>query len=182
VPLALTDAGGQHAPLGHPGVRGPDLLAVDAVAVAVGRGAGLQRGQIGAGLGLAEPLAPDDVAGGDGGQVLRLLGVGAEGHDRRAHPVQPHVLRAAGLVVGPHLLPDHGLLPQRSPAAAVLDRPRDGEEPLVGEGLAEALGDVEVGRVVREGAEVVLGDVRRDQLAQPGAQGGRVVPQVEVHT
>ena len=70
VPLAGADPGGEHAPLRHAGVGGPDLLAGDAVAVAVLDGAGAQRGQVGAGLGLAEALAPDHLAGRDGREVL----------------------------------------------------------------------------------------------------------------
>ena len=106
-------------------------------------------------------------------QVLLLLLVGAEGHDRRADPVEAHVLRAAGLVVGPHLLAHDGLVPHRAAAPAVLRGPGDGEQALVGERLAEALGDVEVGGVVGERAEVVLGDVRGDQRAQPGCAARR---------
>ena len=82
-------------------------------------------------------------------QVLLLLRVGAEGHDRRADPVEAHVLGAAGLVVGPHLLAHHGLVPHRAAAPAVLGGPGEGEQALVGEGLAEALGDVEVGGIAR---------------------------------
>ena len=153
--LARADPRRQHAPLGHAGVGGPDLLAGDAVAVAVLDGAGAERGQVGARLGFAEALAPDHVAGGDGREVLLLLGVGAEGHDRRTHPVEAHVLGAARLVVGPHLLAHHGLVPHRAAGAAVLGGPGEGEQTLLGERLAEALGDVEVGGIAGERAEVV---------------------------
>ena len=47
----------------------------------------------------------------DGREVPLALGVSAVGHDRRAHPIQPHVLRTAGLVVRPHLLAHDGLIP-----------------------------------------------------------------------
>ena len=110
-----------------------------------------------------------------------LLGVRAEGHDRRPDPVEAHVLRAPRLVVGPHLLAHHGLVPHRAAAAAVLGGPGEGEETLLGEGPAEALGDVEVGGIAGERAEVVLRDVRRDQLPQPDPQGGGRLAEVEVH-
>ena len=67
------------------------------------------------------------------------------------------------------------------PPAAVLGGPGEGEQALLGEGLAEPLGDVEVGGVVGERAEVVLGDVLGDQLPQPGPQRGRLLAEVEVH-
>ena len=130
VALARAHPGGQHAPLGHAGVGRPDLLAVDAPAVAVLGGPGLERGEVRARLRLAEALAPDHVAGRDGGQVLVLLRLGAVGHDRRPDPVEAHVLGAAGLVVGPHLLADHGLLPDRAAPAPVLGGPGDGQEAL----------------------------------------------------
>ena len=114
-------------------------------------------------------------------QVLALLLVGAEGHDRRTHPVEAHVLGAAGLVVGPHLLAHDGLVPHGAAPAAELGGPGDGEQSLVGQGLAEPLGDVEVGGVVGEGAEVVVGDVGGDQGAQPGAQRRRLLTEIEVH-
>src|SRR3546814_5170284 len=89
----------------------PDLLTRHPPAVAVAPRRGLQRGQVGARVGLAEALTPDDLTPGDGGQVLRLLLGGAVAHDRWAHPVDPHVLGAAGFVEGPHPLPHRRLLP-----------------------------------------------------------------------
>ena len=49
----------QVAPLGPQRPRRPDLLAGDAVPVAVGHRPGLHAGEVGAGVGLAEPLAPE---------------------------------------------------------------------------------------------------------------------------
>ena len=62
---------------------GPDLLAVDDPLVAVLHGLGLQAGEVGAGAGLAEELAPRLLAVGDLGQEALLLLVGAVGDDRR---------------------------------------------------------------------------------------------------
>src|SRR5262245_4886085 len=60
--LVLRDAGigarEQEAPVCHVGVAGPDLVAVDHVLAAVTRGAGAERREVGAGIGLAEALAP----------------------------------------------------------------------------------------------------------------------------
>ena len=66
----LRRAGQQEAPLRHGGVGRPDLLAADQPAVAVAPGRGSQRGEVGAGLGLGEALAPDHLAARDGRQVL----------------------------------------------------------------------------------------------------------------
>jgi hypothetical protein len=65
--------GQQEAPLGHGGVGGPDLLAGDPPAGAVSHRGRPEGGQVRAGVGLAEALAPDDLAGGDGGEVLVTL-------------------------------------------------------------------------------------------------------------
>src|SRR5581483_3390739 len=60
------------------GVRGPDLLAVDDVRIAVEDGARLQAGEIGAGARLAVALAPADPAARDRRQVLEALLLRAE--------------------------------------------------------------------------------------------------------
>ena len=90
-------------------------------------------------------------------------------------------LGAAWLVVCPHLLAHHGLVPHRAAPAAVLLRPGDREQALVREGLAELLGHREISRVVGEGAQVVLCDVGGDQLAQTGTQRRRLLAEIEVH-
>ena len=65
---------GQHeAPVGPVGQRGPHLLAVDHPLVAVELGAGLDVGEVGAGVGLAVALAPQLGAGDDPGQEPGLL-------------------------------------------------------------------------------------------------------------
>ena len=67
--------------------------------VAVLDGAGLQRGEVGAGLGLGEALAPDLLGGQDRLQVALLLLIGAVGDDHRAaHRQAEHVGRAGRLL------------------------------------------------------------------------------------
>ena len=63
----------EEAPLGEVGGRDPDLLAVDDVLVAVADRGRAQVGEVGAGLRLAEALAPVLVGGEDPGQPLLLL-------------------------------------------------------------------------------------------------------------
>ena len=85
---AAFDGGGvgpqeEEPPSGQVGGGDPDLLTVDHVGVAVPDGGGPQVGQVVAGIGLGEPLAP--VVGGieDGRQPPGLLLVGAPGDDHR---------------------------------------------------------------------------------------------------
>ena len=96
-------AGEDEHPVGAVSLAGPDFLTCNQVVVAVSHGPGGKRGEVGARLGLAEPLAPGHLAPGDGWQVLGLLLRRAVLHDGRGqHPDSPVVL-AGGLVVG-HLL------------------------------------------------------------------------------
>ena len=133
---------------------------------------GAQRREVGARLRLGKALTPDDFAPRDGRQVLLLLLLGAVPHDDRADPVDAHVLGAARLVVGPHLLAHHGLLPHRRPAAAEILRPRQAQQVAFGQCPAELLGRLEVGRVVGEGAQKVLGHMTVHQLTQIASQVG----------
>ncbi|GCC45919.1 hypothetical protein chiPu_0030186, partial [Chiloscyllium punctatum] len=70
-------------PVGIVGVGGPDLLAVDDVVVTVADRAGLQRGEVRAGVRLGIALAPADQARGDLRQMLLLLLLGAVFQQRR---------------------------------------------------------------------------------------------------
>ena len=128
-------ADGEPAVVGATGEGGPHLLAVDDVLVTVAHGAGLERGEIGAGLRLGVADAEVDVTGEDRREEELLLPLGAVVHDGRAHGVErehgdrrtgPHrlveedelvdrtaFLAAVGLgptdagpAVGAHLLPD----------------------------------------------------------------------------
>ena len=118
-------AGDEHAPLRELGQGRPDLLPGDDPFVAVLDGAGLQRGEVGARLGLREALAPDLVGVEDRLQVALLLLVGAVGDDHRAaHRQAEHVGRARRLQAR-GLADEDRLLDHRRAAAAVLLRPGD---------------------------------------------------------
>ena len=75
-------ADGDYGLVGHHAVGDVDLAAVDdIVALAVLYGGGLDVGQVGAVLGLGHADDEAAVAGGDAGQVLLLLLLGAVGVD-----------------------------------------------------------------------------------------------------
>ena len=110
-------------PVGVVRLAGPDLLSVEDELVAIRNGARLQRCEIGAGVWFAVPLAPDDLAGRDARQVLRLLLVVAVEDDRRAEitdggGVDDRRARVA------HRLVVNDLIPVRQFETAVLLRPR----------------------------------------------------------
>ena len=72
---------GAHKAEDHVGILGgggPDFLAVDDEIMAVFHGAGLQRGQIGAGAGLGIALTPDNFAAQGGRNILALLFLAAD--------------------------------------------------------------------------------------------------------
>ena len=71
-------------PVGVLAERRPGLLAVDDPVVAVADGGGAQRGQVGAGVGLGEALAPPDVEVRRLRQEALLLLLVAEGREDRA--------------------------------------------------------------------------------------------------
>jgi hypothetical protein len=79
--------------------RRPDLLAVDHPLVAVAHRAGAEVGQVAAGAGLAEELAPDLLAREQGEQVALLLLLGAGVQDRG--PAQPMPIGFDGAHAGP---------------------------------------------------------------------------------
>ena len=150
----------QHAPRCHLGIRRPHLLAGDAPTVRrrVRRGCAARRDRIRPPA-RKSPGTRSRRPDGDGRQVLGLLFGGPVPHQRRTDPVDSHVLRTAGLVLGPHLLAQHRLLPDRTTAAAMLFRPGQRQQPLGGQQLAERLGGGQVLRIVGAGAEEVGGDV-----------------------
>ena len=75
----------EQAPAGDVGQGGPHLLAVDDPLVAVAHALGRQAGEVGAGAGLGEQLAPDLLAGEQRAQVPLLL--------RRRCPTPPRSAR-----------------------------------------------------------------------------------------
>ena len=74
----------QEDPVGVLRQRGPGLLAVDDVVVALAHRARLEAGEVGAGAGLGEALAPPVVEVGHARQEALLLLLRAEGDDDRA--------------------------------------------------------------------------------------------------
>src|ERR1700722_19720848 len=103
----------KHAPISYERIRSPNLLPGYPPTLAVGHGPCSQASQVRSRLGFAEALAPNHVAIRDARQVKSLLLGGAESHDGRTHPVESHVLGTPWLVIGPHLLANDGLLPNR---------------------------------------------------------------------
>ncbi len=161
-------AHGEPDPVGGVAVGGPDLLSVDDVGagflVARAYGPALERGEVGARVGLAVADGEVDLAGEDSGQEVRLLLVGAELHQGGPDGVQRHQRqRYAGLC---GLVEEDELVHRRHAAPAVLLGPAD-PEPAVGPEPADGLA-VEAllgGRVLVAGV-----DVLRHQLREVGAQ------------
>ena len=105
--------------------RSPHFLTGDHPFVAVENGAGLDVGEIGAGVGLGIALAPDLGPAQDARQHGSALVVGAEVHDRGPEEPfadDPDPARPAGARV---LLEEDHLLHERRAAAAVLGGPTE---------------------------------------------------------
>src|SRR5207247_5191936 len=102
------------------------------------------------------------------GQEAALLRLAAEAHDARPDVVEVHVLRAARLVVRPHLLAQDRLLPDARLLTAPLARPAHGEPAAGRELAAEGARERERARVVDEHAAPPVGKL----LGQEGAQLG----------
>ena len=100
----------------------PDLAAVDHPLIAVADRARLQRCQVRPRTRLRVQRAPLVDATHDVRQILRLLLVRPEQHDRRTHPVHAHRAAARHRVVGNLFLVEH-LLHVASVQASVLLRP-----------------------------------------------------------
>ena len=121
--LGLVGHGEHHEHVGHIAVGDEDLGAVEDVVVPVQLGLGLALGGIGAGVGLGQAEGADLAAGGQHGQVLGLLGLGAV-HDDGI---------AAQAVVGGHDVAGGGAL-----LGQLLDA--DGAGQGIGAGAAVLLG------------------------------------------
>ena len=103
-------AGDEDAELRVLGQRRPDLLAVDDPLVAVAHGPGAEVGQVAAGLGLAEQLAPDLLGRQQREEVALLLLLGAGVHERRAGPADADLVRRAPHAGPPQLVVDDQLV------------------------------------------------------------------------
>ena len=104
--LALGDvgvgAGEAHAEVGDVGPGGPHLLAGEHPLVAVALGPRGERGEVGAGAGLAEELAPPLLVAHDRRQEAQPLLLGAVGEQRGRGQVEAERVEPAE-VVGPQL-------------------------------------------------------------------------------
>ena len=121
----------QDAEVGDVRVRGPHLLAAhQPPAVAVGDGLRLQARQVAPRARLAEPLAPDLLAGQERREVAALLLLGPVGEDRRAgHPQADHAdvlgrLGAAELLEQDRLVASAAPRARRRPSARSARRTR----------------------------------------------------------
>ena len=145
----------QQHQIGMLGARGPDLLAVDDVVVAVAPREGLERSRVGAAgrLGDAEGLQPQ-LARGDLGQILLLLRLAAVAQ-QRAHDVHLRVAGGAVAAGALDLLEDRGGGRQRQAGAAVLLRDQRGEIAGVGQRLDEL---ARIGALAVELAPILAGN------------------------
>ena len=131
-------ARGQPDVVGELGTAGEHLRPVDDVVVAVAHRGGAQRREIATGARFGVADGEVDGALEDGGKELVLLLVGAELDERGTDRVQrDHRQRC---VDPPRLFTEDVLLQRGQPAAAVLDRPGDAEQPGLAE-CAPALAD-----------------------------------------
>ena len=117
--------------MGAVGEARPHLLPVHDVVVAVGDGARLQRGEIGAGVRLRVALTPDLLGREHRRDEAALLRLGAPLHERRADHHDADRVDRGRSVGAAHLLGVDELLEERRAASAVLARPVDAD-PLAG--------------------------------------------------
>ena len=180
--------GHEDAPVADPPAGAPHLLTVDDETVAVLFSAGGERGQVAAGTGLGEQLAPHLLAPQGRAQVALALLRRAEAQDAAAGQHQTdHVEHRRHAGGGALLDPGRGVL-DGQPAAAVLDRPVQpgpaglGQAPLPRppgvDQLGRADGAVVAGRVMGVGGqpgarlEAQLLDVHLRRRVRGGGQAG----------
>jgi len=126
-------AGEAQAPVGELGIGGPHLLAVEFPTAVDFDGPGGDSGEVRAGIGFGEELAEQLVGVEDAREPALLLRVGAVGQQGRAdqvHADPTDQLRGSG--AGQLLLNDV-VVQRRRIAAAEGARPRDADEPGIGE-------------------------------------------------
>ena len=181
----LVGARQQETPVGDVGEGRPDLCAVHEKVVAVVFGDGLDAGEVGAGVGLAEKLAPAHVGLGDGRQEALFLGLRAVADEQGADHARADAVAARGLVLDDLLGVDD--LPEVRPLLpAVLLGPGHDEPALVGE-LAvelplEVVGVSAAVLVVADVADAPVGGQRLPQeVADLGAERLFFFGEGEVH-
>ncbi len=150
-------------------------------------GACLEGGQIRAGAGLGESLAPDLAGVQDGGKVPAPLLVGAPVDEGGADQVEGHVPREHGRARRRILLVPDDALDEPEPAASVLLRPRDADPARRVHGFlpgAAALEGLAVGGdpVIRGIVQAQLGGkVGGEPVAELLAKGLLLLRVLEVH-
>ena len=153
---------------------GPHLRPSDAPLVAVAFGAGGERCEVGAGVGLGEQLAPDVVAGADRRQPARALLGRCVRDQRRPRDGEADQVRVQiGHVEVGQLLGDDPRLRRCRAEAAVLRRPGRHRPAPVGEGAQERTARLEVvaaGAEHGEGVAAAGGQARLERGAHPGAE------------
>ena len=122
-------AHGEPEVVGLVAAGGPHLLPVDDVVVAVAPGGGAQRGEVGAGVGLAVADREVHVAREDPLQEQVLLLLGAVPDQRRPDGLQRHRRQVHVGALG--LVGEDRLLDLAEPVAAVLLRPADAHPAVV---------------------------------------------------
>ena len=162
-------------PVGIVGIGRPDLLAVDDKIIAVAFGAGLQRGEVGAGIRLGITLAPADEARGDLGQMLLLLRLVAELEQRRPQHPDAEARQRRARADFCHLLAQHLVLGAIEAATAIFPGPVRHGPALVAHALEpDALRIRRKLRVAAAPEDVAIGrgrlaHFRRAVRLQPGA-------------
>ncbi len=166
------------------GVRDPGLVAVDAVDLAVAFRAGAQRGEVGAGLRLGEDRGRNDLAGGDPGQIVRLLILGAGEADELAGDLSPRPQRADPDIAARELFGDdaHRRLAEAEAAVALRHRHAEDAEPgeVADDGIRyQRVARMPVGRGIDDVLRHIAPELRADRaggLVQAVVQEGALRP------
>ena len=182
--LLFSLAAGAHEAKNHVGVlrqRGPCLLAVDDIVVALPLRLCFERCEIGTGAGLRIALAPPVVAGVDARQVVVLLRLVAEFHDDRCHHGEAEGDqrgRAGGGILFVEDVPLHG-----RPAGAAPFHGPAGRDPvfLVEDFLPSHVVLAVNALVVEHLVTDVLGQGGAHELAHLFAKGGLFGGVIQIH-
>jgi hypothetical protein len=173
VPFTLAGPGHEEPEVGVVRAAGPDLLAGDGPAPVDWCRPGGEPGEVGAGAGLGEELAPDLVAPEDGGEEALLLLERSVPPEHRSDELEADDIELPRQPRPGHLLGEDRLLDEAGPGAAVLTGPRQAcptgveEDPLPGPGGVD---------VVERGRRPVVPQARGNRDSrQPGEQA---IPEV----
>ena len=173
----------QRHEIGAHGVRNPCLVAVDLVNIALSNRARLERGEIGAGIGLGEHCGGNDVARGELRQPVTPLFLGATADDQLGGDFGTRSERTNPDIAARELLRDHAhrLLTESKPA--ILLRDREPEHAQLRHLREDVERDVAVGAMplLRLWCDFAVGELvhlvadRRQRLVQPAIADRAVV-------